>query len=155
MSTVKGFGFDPLALLNLYRQRASQSINVFRKNAAFKSSDGKPITRVFMVSCAEKLREAAVIEILNFFGAPIKVSQRFGVQDSLCLHAKQVRCDVISSNGRWTSVGGPMLYTMDTLNIYQQMTRSLVTSHTKRTLKGVGSFGPGAGGHFVSSSQLL
>jgi hypothetical protein len=63
--------------------------------------------------------------------------------------------DVIRNNGRWTSVGGPMPYTVDTLDTYQQMTRSLVTSHTKRTLKGAGSFGPGAGGHFVSSSLLL
>ena len=157
MGTVKGFGFDPVVLLTLYRQRAaSQSINVLGKNAAFKSSDGMPITRVFMVSRAEKLREAAGIEILNSSGAPIKVSAA-SWRAGFVMSARQagVMPDVIRNNGRWTSVGGPMPYTVDTLDTYQQMTRSLVTSHTKRTRKGAGSFGTGAGGHFVSSSLLL
>jgi hypothetical protein len=110
MGTVKGFSFDPVVLLMLYRQRAAaQLINVLGKNAAFKSSDGKPITRSFMVSRAEKLREAAGIEILNSSGAPIKVSAA-SWRAGFVMSARQagVMPDVIRNNGRWTSVGGPM-----------------------------------------------
>jgi hypothetical protein len=157
MSTVKGFCFDPVILLTLYRERAAaKSIHVLGKNAAFKSSDGKPISRVFMVSRAEKLRSAAGIEILNSSGNPIKVSAA-SWRAGFVLSARQagVLPDVIRNNGRWASVGGPIPYTVDTLDTYQTMTSALVISHTERTRKGVGTFGTGAGGHFVSSSLLL
>ncbi len=93
MSTVKGFCFDPVILLTLYRERAAaKSIHVLGKNAAFKSSDGKPISRVFMVSRAEKLRSAAGIEILNSSGNPIKVSAASWRADLCYQHVRQVSC---------------------------------------------------------------
>ena len=58
---------------------------------------------------------------------------------------------MIRNNGRWTSVGGPLPYTIETLDNYQQMTKSLVNCHTQSTLKGA----DGAGGQFASSSLLL
>jgi len=59
--------------------------------------------------------------------------------------------DMIRNNGRWTSVGGPLPYTVETLDNYQQMTKSMVSCYTKSTLKGAVS----AGGQFASSSLLL
>jgi len=58
---------------------------------------------------------------------------------------------MIRYNGRWTSVRGPLPYTIETLGNYQQMAKSLVTSYAKSTLKGAVS----AGGQFASSSLLL
>jgi hypothetical protein len=58
------FPFDPVVLLRCYRARAVQKgIDVLGVNAAFKSLNGKPIDRLFMVGRAEQLRTAAGIEI--------------------------------------------------------------------------------------------
>jgi hypothetical protein len=157
MSTTKSFLFDPVVLLKCYRSRAeARAINVLGKNAAFKSGDGAPINRAFMVSRAERLRVAAKIEVLNTEGNPIKVSAA-SWRAGFVLSARQagVMDAVIRNNGRWTSVGGPVPYTVDTLDTYQQTTSALVVNHTERTRKGAGALCPGTGGHFASSSLLL
>jgi hypothetical protein len=154
MSTTPGFLFDPVVLLKAYRSRAlDKSVNVLGKNAAFKSSDGKPIDRVFMISRAEKLRVAAGIKILNAAGKPIKVSAA-SWRAGFVMSARQagVMPDTIRANGRWTSVGGPMPYTIDTIETYQATTSALVANQTK---KGTTAFGTGAGGRFASGSLLL
>ena len=156
-STVAGFAFDPVVLLRAYRSRAvREKINVLGSNAAFKSSDGKPITRFFMVSRAEKLRMAAKIEILNMAGKPIKVSAA-SWRAGFVMSARQANVldGMIRTNGRWTSISGPMPYSVDTLDTFQQMTRALVTSHTTRNRNGTGASSTGAGGQFASSSLLL
>ena len=97
MSTTSSFLFDPVVLLKAYRSRAlDKSVNVLGKNAAFKSSDGKPIDRVFMISRAEKLRAAAGIRILNAAGKPIKVSDASWRAALSCLRVKQVSCLTLS-----------------------------------------------------------
>jgi hypothetical protein len=154
MSTTSGFLFDPVVLLKAYRSRAlDKSVNVLGKNAAFKSSDGKPIDRVFMISRAEKLRVAAGIKILNAAGKPIKVSAA-SWRAGFVMSARQagVMPDTIRANGRWTSVGGPMPYTIDTIETYQATTSALVANQTK---KGTTASGNGAGGRFASGSLLL
>jgi len=155
-STVAGFAFDPVALLKAYRARAASSaINVLGKNAAFKSQDGKPINRLFMISRAERLRAAAGIKILNSAGKPIKVSAA-SWRAGFVMSARQadVMPEMIRVNGRWTSAGGPVPYSVDTLDTYQRMTCALVASHASQSRKGPGA-GTGAGGQFASSSLLL
>ena len=157
VGTNGGFSFDPVRLLNAYRIRAvAKSINVLGSNAAFKTDDGRPIDRHFMVSRAERLRDAAKIVILNTAGSPIKVSAA-SWRAGFVLSARQagVLPETIRNNGRWTSVGGPMPYTVDTIDIFQSMATELVKNHTERTRKGAGAVGPSAGGQFVSSSLLL
>jgi hypothetical protein len=152
-SPMSNFVFDPVLLLQAYRERAAcQKINVLGKNAAFKSSDGSPINRLFMVSRAESLRAKAKISILDTAGKPIKVSAA-SWRAGFVMSARQagVMPDMIRNNGRWTSVGGPLPYTVETLDNYQQMTKSLVSTYTLSTLKGASS----AGGQFASSSLLL
>lgn len=152
---VSDFAFDPVKLLRAFRARAAAaSINVLGTNAAFKSRNGKPIDRAFMISRAEHLRAAAKMVILNSDGKPIKVSAA-SWRAGFVLSARQanVMSDTIRSSGRWKSVGGPIPYTVDTLDIYQSMTSALVLNHTTRSLKGPGS--SVAGGHFASSSLLL
>ena len=154
MSTTPGFLFDSVVLLKAYRSRAlDKAVNVLGKNAAFKSTDGKPIDRVFMISRAEKLRAAAGIRILNAAGKPIKVSAA-SWRAGFVMSARQagVMPDTIRANGRWTSVGGPMPYTIDTIETYQATTSALVANQTK---KGATAFGTGAGGRFASGSLLL
>ena len=97
MSTTSSFLFDPVVLLKAYRSRAlDKSVNALGKNAAFKSTDGKPIDRVFMISRAEKLRAAAGIRILNAAGKPIKVSDASWRAALSCLRVKQVSCLTLS-----------------------------------------------------------
>jgi len=152
-SPMGNFVFDPVLLLRTYRERAILlRINVLGKNAAFKYGNGKPIDRLFMISRAESLRAAAKITILDTAGKPIKVSAA-SWRAGFVMSARQagIMPDMIRNNGRWTSVGGPLPYTIETLDNYQQMTKSLVTSYAKSTLKGAVS----AGGQFASSSLLL
>ena len=152
---IDGFTFDPVKLLRMYRSRAAElSINVLGSNAAFKSRDGKPIHRAFMITRAERLRVAARINIQNSNGKPIKISAA-SWRAGFVMSARQANItgDTIRSSGRWKSAGGPIPYSVDTLDIYQSMTTALVTDHTTRTLKGSGF--SSAGGHFASSSLLL
>jgi len=147
------FVFAPVLLLRNYRKCAVLlRINVLGENAAFKYGNGKPIDRLFMISRAENLRAAAKITILDTAGKPIKVSAA-SWRAGFVMSARQagIMPGMIRNNGRWTSVGGPLPYTIETLDNYQQMTKSLVTSYAKSTLKGAVS----AGGQFASSSLLL
>jgi hypothetical protein len=151
------FAFDPVRLLVEYRKRAAErKINVTGKNAAFKSKDGKPINREFMIARAEKLRKAAKIEILDTAGKPIKVSAA-SWRAGFVLSARQAGIvqENIRTNGRWTSVGGPLPYTVDTLDTYQSMTKSMVQSYSNQNRKGADASGVSAGGQFASSSLLL
>lgn len=152
-SPMDNFVFDPVSLLRAYRERAAlKNINVLGQNAAFKYGNGKPIDRLFMISRAETLRAAAKIIILDTAGKPIKVSAA-SWRAGYVMSARKagVMQDMIRANGRWTSVGGPLSYTIETLDTYQQMTKAMVTCYTKSTLKGA----DGAGGRFASSSLLL
>ena len=149
------FIFDPVLLLEHYRARAVQrNINVLGKNAAFKSKNGKPIDREFMISRAEKLRVTAKIEVLNTDGKPIKVSAA-SWRAGFVLSARQAGIvqENIRTNGRWTSVSGPIAYTVETLDVYQTMSKLLAIDHYTNTRKGAGS--AVAGGQFRSSSLLL
>jgi len=150
----KTFPLDPVALLRAYRTRASHlGIDVLGKNAAFKSANGKPISRSFMVGRAEKLRATIKLEILNTKGEPIKVSAaswRAGFVMSS--RNADVLPSTVRANGRWTSVGGPMPYMVDTLELFQKLSTQLVTNHYARTPRSVGT---NAGGKFVSDSLLL
>ena len=152
--TTLDFPFDPVALLLMYRRRAALlSIDVLGANAAFKSLNGAPIDRFFMIDRAEKMRAAAKIEILNSAGKPIKVSAA-SWRAGFVMSSRQadVLPSTMRSNGRWTSAGGPIPYMVDTLDIFQQMTNQLVTDYYRRTRASVG---PNAGGKFVSSNLLL
>ena len=152
---IDGYAFDPVKLLRAFRARAiSASVNVLGSNAAFKSRNGKPIDRAFMISRAERLRAAAKIDVFNSSGKPIKISAA-SWRAGFVMSARQanITSDVIRSSGRWKSVGGPIPYTVDTLGTYQSMTTALVTDHTTRVLLGSGF--SSAGGHFASSSLLL
>lgn len=148
------FTLDPVKLLRAYRVRAAQlSIDVLGVNAAFKLSSGKPIDRNFMVGRAESLRAKTGIEILNTDGKPVKVSAaswRAGFVMS-SRHA-DVLPSTVRSNGRWTSVSGPMPYMVDTLELFQKLSNQLVTKHYEMKQTGVGT---NAGGKFVSDSLLL
>ena len=150
-----GFIFDPVSLLTHYRARAAlMKINVLGENAAFKSSDGKPINRLFMVSRAEKLRVKANIEITDTDGKPLKVSAA-SWRAGFVLSARQAGIvqENIRTNGRWASVGGPIPYTIETLNVFQSMSKRLAISYSTSTRKGTGYVG--AGGQFASCSLLL
>ena len=148
------FPLDPVVLLRTYRERALQSdINVLGSNAAFKTMSGKAIDRNFMVGRAEKLRAASRVEVLNTDGKSIKVSAaswRAGFVMS-ARHA-DVLPSTVRSNGRWSSVGGPIPYMVDTLELFQNLSNQLVTKHFETNQAGVGT---NAGGKFVSSSLLL
>ena len=140
------FPLDPVKLLRAYRLRAAQLA------IAFKLSSGKPIDRNFMVGRAESLRAKTGIEILNTDGKPVKVSAaswRAGFVMS-SRHA-DVLPSTVRSNGRWTSVSGPMPYMVDTLELFQNLSNQLVTKHYEMKQAGVGN----AGGKFVSDSLLL
>jgi hypothetical protein len=147
------FPLDPVALLRAYRARALRlSINVSGSNAAFKTWAGKPIDRKFMVGRAEVLRKATNEKILDTDGKPIKVSAaswRAGFVMS-SRHA-DVLPSTVRSNGRWSSVGGPIPYMVDTLELFQNLSNQLVTKHYEKKQASVGN----AGGKFVSSSLLL
>jgi hypothetical protein len=153
-ATHKYFPLDPVALLRTYRGRAlTRSLNVLGSNAAFKTLNGKPLSRSFMVDRAESLRAAAHIKILDMDGKPIKVSAaswRAGFVMS-SRHA-DVLPSTVRSNGRWTSAGGPIPYMVDTLELFQNLSTQLVTKHYEDSRRGVGT---NAGGKFRSSSLLL
>ena len=147
------FPLDPVTLLRVYRARAARlSINVTGHNAAFKSLSAKPIDRCFMVGRAEALRMSSKASILGTDGQPIKVSAaswRAGFVMS-SRHA-DVLPSTVRSNGRWASVGGPIPYMVDTLELFQNLSNQLVTKHYEKKQTGVGN----AGGKFVSDSLLL
>jgi hypothetical protein len=150
-----GFIFDPVAFLTHYRARAAiLKINVLGDNAAFKTKDDKPINRLFMISRAEKLRVLSKIEILDTDGKPLKVSAA-SWRAGFVLSARQAGIvqENIRTNGRWTSVGGPMSYTVETLDVFQAMSKRLASNYSTSTRKGIGF--AGAGGQFASSSLLL
>ena len=149
------FIFDPVSLLVHYRSRAALlKINVLGVNAAFKSSDGEPINRAFMISRAEKLRAQANIEITDTDGKHLKVSAA-SWRAGFVLSARQAGIvqENIRTNGRWASVGGPIPYSVETLDVFQSMSKRLAISYTTSTLKGIGY--AGAGGQFASCSLLL
>ena len=154
-SPSSGFVFDPVLLLEHYRARAAlQGINVLGNQAAFKSKNGEPINRAFMIGRAETLRLAAKIEVLNTDGKPIKVSAA-SWRAGFVLSARQAGIvqENIRTNGRWTSVSGPLPYTVETLDVYQAMSKLLAINHSSSAEKGTGY--AGAGGQFASCSLLL
>lgn len=144
------FAFDPVALLRAYRARASMAgIDVLGNQAAFKSLNGQPIDRGFMISKAEYLRAKAGIVILNSEGKPIKVSAaswRAGFVMSS--RSADVQASTMRSNGRWTSPGGPIPYMVDTVQLFQSMTNQIIADYTTRNRSNLG-------GKFVASSLLL
>jgi hypothetical protein len=152
-SSLCHFPLDPVTLLRAYRARATRlSINVSGHHAAFKTLAGKPIDRVFMVGRAETLRISSKAQILGTDGKPLKVSAaswRAGFVMS-SRHA-DVLPSTVRSNGRWASVGGPIPYMVDTLELFQNLSNQLVTKHYEKKKASVGN----AGGKFVSSSLLL
>ena len=154
MTSQSVFPLDPVTLLRAYRARAaSLAIDVLGKNAAFKSKSGKPIDRNFMVGRAEKLRAATGVEILDTDGKPIKVSAaswRAGFVMS-SRHA-DVLPSTVRSNGRWASAGGPVPYMVDTLELFQNLSKQLVKKHFEMKQTSVAT---NAGGKFVSCSLLL
>ena len=147
------FPLDPVKLLRAYRLRAALlAIDVLGVNAAFKWSTGKPINRSFMIGRAESLRAKTDTEILNTDGKPVKVSAaswRAGFVMS-ARHA-DVLPSTVRTNGRWTSVSGPMPYMVDTLELFQKLSNQLVTNHYEKK----NASAKGAGGKFVSDSLLL
>ena len=150
-----GFIFDPVTLLSHYRARAALlHINVLGENAAFKSKDKKPINRAFMISRAEKLRVISKIEFLDTNGKPLKVSAA-SWRAGFVLSARQagIVSENIRTNGRWTSVGGPISYTVETLDVFQSMAKRIAVNYSTSTRKGIGF--AGAGGQFASCSLLL
>ena len=147
------FPFDPVKLLICYRSRAAQKgINVLGDQAAFKSQNGKPIDRVFMVGRAEKLRAASGIEIRDSNGKAIKVSAA-SWRAGFVMSSRQadVQDSTVRSNGRWTSVSGPVPYMVDTLDLFQKLSNQLVTKHFEKNQTGVLN----AGGKFVSGALFL
>ena len=152
-SSLGHFPLDPVTLLRAYRARATRlSINVSGHHAAFKTLAGKPIDRVFMVGRAETLRISSKAQILGTDGKPLKVSAaswRAGFVMS-SRHA-DVLPSTVRSSGRWASVGGPIPYMVDTLELFQNLSNQLVTKHYEKKKASVGN----AGGKFVSSSLLL
>ena len=128
-------------------------INVLGENAAVKSGDAKPISRAFMISRAVKLRAHSSIEITDTNGKPPKVSAaswRAGFVRS----ARQTGIvhEIIRINAL-ASVGGPIPYTVETLDVFQSMSKRLAISYSTSTRKGIGF--AGAGGQFASCSLLL
>ena len=107
-----------------------------------------------MISRAEKLSVAAKVEVLNTGGKPIKVSAA-SWRAGFVLSARQAGIvqESTRTNGRWTSVSGPIPYTVETLDVYRAMSKLLAIDHSTNTRKGAGS--AGAGGQFASSSLLL
>ena len=152
-ATFDAFPLDPVVLLRAYRARASRlSIDVTGSNAAFRTLSTKPIDRLFMVGRAEALRKISKQLIIGTDGKPIKVSAaswRAGFVMS-SRHA-DVLPSTVRSNGRWTSVGGPIPYMVDTLELFQNLSNQLVTKHYEKKKASVGN----AGGKFMSSSLLL
>jgi hypothetical protein len=150
------FPLDPVVLLRSYRSRAARlGIDVMGANAAFKTLKGNPIDRKFMIGRAELLRANAKVEILNSDGKPIKVSAaswRSGFVMS-ARHA-EVLPSTVRSNGRWTSVGGPIPYMVDTLELFQNLSNQLVNKHYETSRAGAGA-STSAGGKFVGISLLL
>ena len=149
------FPFDPVLLLRHYRARAGQKgINVLGVNAAFKSHDGKPIDRAFMVGRAEKLRAAAGVVVLDYNDKAIKVSAA-SWRAGFVMSSRQadVQDSTVRCNGRWTSVGGPIPYMVDTLDLFQKLSNQFVNKHYERSQTGVGS--TNAGGKFASSTLFL
>ena len=147
------FPFDPVLLLQCYRSRATQKvINVLGDQAAFKSQNGKPIDRLFMVGRAEKLRAALGIEIRDSNGKAIKVSAA-SWRAGFVMSSRQadVQDSTVRSNGRWTSASGPVPYMVDTLDLFQKLSNQLVTKHFEKNQTGVMN----AGGKFVSGTLFL
>ena len=154
-SPCSNFIFDPVSLLSIYRTRAAKlKINVLGENAAFKSGDGKPLCREFMISRAEELRAFSKIEITDMDGKPLKVSAA-SWRAGFVLSARQAGIvhENICANGRWASVGGPIPYTVETLDVFQSMSKRIAVNYSTSTQKGIGY--AGAGGQFASCSLLL
>ena len=107
-----------------------------------------------MISRAEKLRAQANIEITDTDGKHLKVSAA-SWRAGFVLSARQAGIvqENIRTNGRWASVGGPIPYSVETLDVFQSMSKRLAISYTTSTLKGIGY--AGAGGQFASCSLLL
>ena len=148
------FPFDPVKLLSCYRARAAQKgINVLGEHAAFKSKHDTPIDRLFMVGKAEKLRAATGIVIRDSDGKPIKVSAA-SWRAGFVMSSRQadVQDSTVRANGRWTSVGGPIPYMVDTLDLFQKLSNQLVNKHYEKNQAGVE---PNAGGKFESCSLFL
>ena len=148
------FPFDPVKLLSCYRARAAQKgINVLGEHAAFKSKHDKPIDRLFMVGKAEKLRAATGIDIRDSDGKSIKVSAA-SWRAGFVMSSRQadVQDSTVRANGRWTSVGGPIPYMVDTLDLFQKLSNQLVNKHYEKNQAGVE---PNAGGKFESCSLFL
>ena len=153
VSPTSDFLFDPVSLLLEYRSRAQEmGIDVLHGNAAFRLRSGLPLDRDFMVSHAERLSAAAGLEILDAKGKRVKISAaswRAGfVMSSRDAHVKP---STMRANGRWASEAGPVPYTVDTLQSFQNMSEAIIRSHTKQTQAGVRD----AGGRFIASTLLL
>jgi hypothetical protein len=106
-----------------------------------------------MVGKAEKLRAATGIDIRDSDGKSIKVSAA-SWRAGFVMSSRQadVQDSTVRANGRWTSVGGPIPYMVDTLDLFQKLSNQLVNKHYEKNQAGVG---PNAGGKFESCSLFL
>ena len=144
------FDFDPVRLLQAYRERAlSMGIHVLDDEAAFKTRDGKPVDRLFMVSTAERLREAVGVSIVDSKGARVEISAA-SWRAGFVMSSRDAKIvpTTMRANGRWASESGPAPYTVDTLKVFQDMTDAIISTHAKQAK-------PIKGGHYMSGALLL
>ena len=143
--------FHPFFLLAAYRSRAhSIGVNVLGRSAAFRFSDGRPLSRDFMVSHAEMLRARAGLSLLNAKGKPVLIyaaSWRAGYV--LSAQAAGVSSNTIRATGRWDSVEGPRPYSFDTAMTLQTTADQIAICQLNMATTAM------TGGQFVSSSLYL
>jgi hypothetical protein len=144
--------FHPSLLLTAYRERArARGLNVVGTNSAFQSADGAPLTRDFMVTRAELLREKAGLVFLTTKGKPVMIyaaSWRAGYV--LSAQSAGVSSNTIRATGRWDSETGPRPYTFETTATLQTTADQIATCHLR-----LASITTQTGGQFVSSSLIL
>jgi hypothetical protein len=144
--------FHPSFLLDAYRSRArSLGLNVRKKSAAFQFVDGSPLSRDFMVSHAESLREKAGLSLLNAKGKPVLIfaaSWRAGYV--LSAQSAGVSSKTIRATGRWDSEEGPRPYTFDTATTLQTTADQIAVCQLR-----LATITTTTGGQFVSNSLFL
>ena len=139
----ENYPMNPSALLTAYRKRAARrSIDVTGRNAAFKSSDGKPMTLDFLLKRTEALRTLAGIKFLDLSGNEIRFrAASFRAGHVLSARMAAVPEAQIRATGRWASDGGPAPYSMSSEMAFTKASTAIALAGTKAPRASVYSIG--------------
>ena len=151
-----GHVFDPVKLWTAFDTRRLSylpaSLSTPAHCPAFSMGDGRPLDRAFMVGRANALREAAGIMVFNSDGDIIPIAAA-SWRAGFVLSARAMHIDetAIRAVGRWSSAAGPLPYSFDTTDAFQQAA-FLIASNSGGPFRPPPTSSSFAGGHFASPS---